>query len=40
METNEKGFYGNSGNKWKARENVGPSLNGVGDLLLHEMEER
>ncbi|PKU35733.1 hypothetical protein llap_13962 [Limosa lapponica baueri] len=37
MRNNEKGFYRDISSRRKARENVGPLLNGAGDLLMKDM---
>ena len=39
MKSNEKGFYGDISSRRKARENVGPLLNGAGDLLINEIKK-
>lgn len=39
MESNEKGFCGDISSKRKAQENVGPLLNGAGDLLMKDIKK-
>ncbi|PKU45921.1 rna-directed dna polymerase from mobile element jockey-like [Limosa lapponica baueri] len=39
VKDNKKGFYGYIGNKRKTRENVGPLLNEMGDLVTQDIEK-
>ena len=39
MKSNKKGFYRFMSSKIKTMENVGPLLNGTGDLVLKDMEK-
>ncbi|GAB0177985.1 mitochondrial enolase superfamily member 1 [Grus japonensis] len=39
MKGNRKGSYRNFSSKRKSRENVGPLLNGVGDMVIRDMKK-